>query len=235
MVVQRNLLISLLKLTRRGSVLLELLQKDAKTTKNITQATLRKLEEEALIRRNKNGIEADSYSRIKIATKAISMGADVEYVSNLLQWQEFEGIAAIALERNGYKVTRNLRFKHMARKWEIDVVGCLKPLIVCIDCKHWRRGTAQSVVRRITESQVERTRALADVLPDVTLNIEGSKWEKAKFLPAILTLMPTSFKFYDKVPIVPVLQLQDFLSQLPVYVESLKYILKYFNHLNQDF
>ena len=235
MVIERNLLISLLKLTRRGSVFPEQLQKDAKTTKNITRETLEKLQKEAIILLNKNGIEADSYSRIKLATKAISMGADVEYVSNLLHWQEFEGIAAIALERNGYKVTRNLRFKHMAKKWEIDVVGCLKPLIVCIDCKHWRRGTAPSAVRRITESQVERTRALADVLPDISLNIEGSKWNKAKFLPAVLTLMPTSFKFYDKVPIVPVLQLQDFLSQLPAYIESLKYMLKYFNHLNQDF
>ena len=153
----------------------------------------------------------------------------------MLRWQEFEGIAAIALERNGYIVEKNVRFKHVARKWEIDIVGCRKPLVICIDCKHWRRGTAPSAVRRITEAQVERTRALAEVLPSVSLVLECSKWEKAKFLPAILTLMPASFKFYDKVPIVPVLQLQDFLSQLLAYTESLKYFLKHFNHLHHDF
>ncbi|HLE76095.1 MAG TPA: hypothetical protein VI864_08690, partial [Candidatus Bathyarchaeia archaeon] len=65
--------------------------------------------------------------------------------------------------------------------------------------------------------------------------IECAKWDKAKLVPAILVLLPGSFKFYDKVPIVPVLQLQDFLSQLPAYTESLKYFLKEFSHLRHDF
>jgi hypothetical protein len=82
---------------------------------------------------------------------------------------------------------------------------------------------------------VERTRALAESLPNVSLELECAKWDKAKFVPAILTLVPVSFKFYDKVPIVPVLQLQDFLSQLPAYTESLKYFSKEFNHLRHDF
>jgi hypothetical protein len=82
---------------------------------------------------------------------------------------------------------------------------------------------------------VERTRALAESLPNVSLELECGKWDKAKFIPAILTLMPVSFKFYDKVPIVPVLQLQDFLNQLPAYAESLKYFPKEFNHLRHDF
>ena len=235
MLVERDLLLSLLKLTKDGSILLELVKKDAKTTWSTTRKMLEKLQDEGIIHLDQNVVEADSYSRLKLAIKAVSMGADVEYVSKMLRWQEFEGIAAIALERNGYIVEKNVRFKHVARKWEIDIVGCRKPLVICIDCKHWRRGTAPSAVRRITEAQVERTRALAEVLPSVSLVLECSKWEKAKFLPAILTLMPASFKFYDKVPIVPVLQLQDFLSQLLAYTESLKYFLKHFNHLHHDF
>ena len=235
MVVERDLLISLLKLTKDESVLLELVKRDAKTTLSITRKMLEKLQNEGMIYLNQNKVEADSYGRLKLAIKAVSIGADVEYVSNMLSWQEFEGIAAIALEKNGYTVAKNVRFKHTARKWEIDIVGCLKPLVICIDCKHWRRGTAPSAVRRITEAQVERTRALAEALPSVSLKLECAKWKKAKFIPAILTLMPVSFKFYDKVPIVPVLKLQDFLSQLPAYTESLKYFLKYFNHLRHDF
>ena len=235
MLVERDLLLSLLKLTKDGSILLELVKKDAKPTWSTTRKMLEKLQDEGIIHLDQNVVEADSYSRLKLAIKAVSMGADVEYVSKMLRWQEFEGIAAIALERNGYIVEKNVRFKHVARKWEIDIVGCRKPLVICIDCKHWRRGTAPSAVRRITEAQVERTRALAEVLPSVSLVLECSKWEKAKFLPAILTLMPASFKFYDKVPIVPVLQLQDFLSQLLAYTESLKYFLKHFNHLHHDF
>jgi hypothetical protein len=43
--------------------------------------------------------------------------------------------------------------------------------------------------------------------------------------------MPSSYKFFDNVPVVPVLQLQDFLTQLPAYIESLKYFTKEFSHL----
>ncbi len=235
MIVERDLLISLLKLTKDRSVLLEDVKKDAKLTSGIVRNLLEKLQNEGIVYVNQDTVEADSYSRLKLAVKAVAMGADVEYVSNMLSWQEFEDISAVALEKNGYSVAKNMRFKHAARKWEIDIVGCRKPVAICIDCKHWRRGTSPSALRRITEAQVERTRALADVLPNVSLELECTKWNKTKFIPAILTLMPVSFKFYDKVPIVPVLQLQDFLSQLPAYTESLKYFLKTFNHLSHDF
>jgi hypothetical protein len=92
-----------------------------------------------------------------------------------------------------------------------------------------------SALKKIAEAQVERTRALAESLPNISLEIECAKWNKAKLVPAILVLMPGSFKFYDKVPIVPVLQLQDFLNQLPAYIESLKYFPKEFGHLCHDF
>lgn len=235
MAVERDLLISLLKLTKSGSVLIEHAKSDAKTTTGIVMNLLEKLQNEGLVYLNQDAVEADGYSRLKIAVKAIGMGADVEYVSNMLSWQEFEDITAVALERNGYVTAKNVRFKHTARKWEIDIVGCRKPIVICIDCKHWRRGTAPSAVRRIAEAQVERTRALSDALLNVALGLECAKWDKAKFVPAILTLMPVSFKFYDKVPIVPVLQLQDFLSQVLAYTEELKYFLKEFSHLRHDF
>lgn len=234
MVVERDLLLSLLKLTKDGPVLVEHVKSDAKTTLSIARKLLEKLQNEDLVYLRQGTVEADSYRRLKLAVKAIALGADVENVSNMLRWQEFEDIAAVALERNGYAVAKNVRFKHAGRKWEIDLVGCRKPLVICIDCKHWRHGTSPSALKRIAEAQVERTRALTESLPNVSLELECTKWDKAKFAPAILTLMPVSFKFYDKVPIVPVLQLQDFLSQLPAYTESLKYFLKEFNHLGHD-
>jgi Holliday junction resolvase-like predicted endonuclease len=180
-------------------------------------------------------IEVDGGCRLKLAVKAVALGADVERISGFLRWQEFEDIAAIALERNGYIVAKNTHFKYAGRKWEIDIIGCKKPLAICIDCKHWRHGLSPSALKKIAEAQVERTRALAESLPNISLEIECAKWNKAKLVPAILVLMPGSFKFYDKVPIVPVLQLQDFLNQLPAYIESLKYFPKEFGHLCHDF
>ena len=235
MSVERNLIISLLKLTKEGPVLIESVNKDAHIPSAVAIKLLEKLQNEGLIYLKQDSIEIDSNSRLKLAIKAASLGADVEHISNLLCWQEFEEIAALALKNNGYIVENNVRFKHAGRKWEIDVVSCRKPLVICIDCKHWQRGMAPSTLKRIVDSQVNRTIALADSLPSINLKLECTKWDKAKFVPSVLSLIPGTFKFYDKVPVVPVLQLQDFINQLPAYTESLKFFVKTFNSLSHDF
>ena len=232
MVVERNLIISILKLTRNGPTSLEDAKKDSRLPSDTLIELLEKLQTEDLLKLNGNNVEADSAIRLKLAVKAVSLGADVEAVSGFLGWQEFESIAATALKNNGYAVLQNLHFKHAARKWEIDVVGCRKPLVICLDCKDWHRGLSPSAIRRIVEAQVERARALADALPNVSIGIECAKWSRATFVPAILVLLPSRFKFCDGVPIVPVLQLQDFLNQLPLELESLKYFQKEFTHLS---
>jgi Holliday junction resolvase-like predicted endonuclease len=233
--VERNLIISLLKLTKEGPVLIESVNKDARIPSAVALKLLGKLQNEGLIYLKTDSIEVDSNSKLKLAVKAASLGADVEHISNLLCWQEFEEIAALALKNNGYIVENNVRFKHAGHRWEIDVVGCRKPLVICIDCKHWQRGMAPSVLKRIVDSQVERTKALVDSLPNIALKLECTKWKKAKFIPSVLSLISGTFKFYDKVPVVPVLQLQDFINQLPAYTESLKLFPKTFNSLSHDF
>jgi Holliday junction resolvase-like predicted endonuclease len=234
MAVERELLISILKLTKNGSVLIENVKKDSRVTFSIAVKLLENLQNEGAIYLKNDAVETDSYGRLKIAIKALAHGADVETVSNLLRWQEFEEIAAVALERNGYIVAKNVRFKHEGRRWEIDVVGCKKPIVLCIDCKHWHHGMSPSALKRIAEAQAQRTRALADSLPSASLKIECVKWKGAKFVPAILSLIHGRFKFYDQVPIVPVLQLQDFLNQLPAYTDSLKTFSTIFRHLPHD-
>jgi len=235
MSVERNLIISLLKLTKKGSVLTENVNRDARILSATSRKLLKKLQNEGLVYLRQGSVEVESNGRLKLAVKAASLGADVEYISNLLCWQEFEEITALALKNNGYLVSNNVRFKNAARKWEIDVVGCKKPLVVCIDCKHWQHAIAPSALKRIVDSQVERTRALADSLPNIALKLECTKWSEAKFIPCILSLMPSPFKFYNQVPIVPILQLQDFLNQLPAYIGSIKFFPKTFNSLSYNF
>jgi len=230
-VIEKALIMSILKLTKNGPASPESINKDAKLPFDVASELLRKFQTDGMVYLCGDNVGADTGSRLKLAVRAVALGADIERVSDFLRWQEFEDIAAIALERNGYFVAKNVRFKHAGRRWELDIVGCRKPLVLCVDCKHWRHGVKPSALRKIAEAQVERARALADVLPSVTLKVECAKWNKAKFAPVILSLIPSSFKFYNNVPVVPVLQLQDFLIQLPLHVESLKYFVKEFNHL----
>ncbi len=235
MSVERNLLISLLKLTKEGPALVESVKREAKIPSTVTLDLLEKLQKENLIYLKPSSIEINGGSRLKLAIKASQLGADIEQISDLLCWQEFEEIAALALKNNGYVVQNNVRFKHNEKRWEIDVVGCKKPLVVCIDCKHWQRAIAASALKKIVDLQIQRTHALADSLPNINIKLECTRWEKAKFIPTVLSLIPSSFKFYEKVPVVPVLQLQDFIHQLVAYTEMLKFFPKTFKTLSQDF
>ena len=231
MVVERDLLISLLKLTKDGPVLVETVNNDAKIASDIVIKLLESLQKQGLVYLKNGFLKVDSDGRLMLAAKSVAMGADIERVSAFFSWQEFEEIATLALEKNGYAAVKNVRFKNEGKRWEIDAVGCRKPLVLCVDCKHWRRGLKQSMLRRIVDAQVKRTRALLNTLPAVSLKLECTKWKKAKFVPVILSLIPSNLKFYRDVPVVPILQLQDFLIQLPVQIESLKYFTKNFSHL----
>jgi Holliday junction resolvase-like predicted endonuclease len=223
MSIERELIISLLKLTREGSVSHELINKEAKIPLQIGEELLQRLQNDGLVYVREGLVEADSVQRLKLAVRAVELGADVERVSSALEWQEFENMAAVALERNGYDVQRNLRFKHAGRKWEVDVVGCKKPVVMSIDCKHWRHGMSPSVLKKIAEEQRERTKALADSLPNPAVKIKFASWEMVILIPAVLSLTVGRSKLCDGVPVVPVLQLQDFVSQVPVYVNSLEH------------
>lgn len=226
MSIERELVISILKLTKNGPIATEVVTKDAKIPSAIAEDLFKKLQNDGLLYLQNKVVDVDSLKRLKLAVHAIELGGDLERVSGFLDWKEFENIAAIAFERNDYRVTRNLRFKHAGRRWEIDVVGCKKPMIVCVDCKHWHHGMYPSAIRRIVEEQVERTSALGESLPKLTEKIGCVSWNRVKLVPAILSLITVRSKFYDNIPIVHVLQLQDFISQLPAYANSLKHFSK---------
>ena len=231
MIVERNLIMSLLKLTKDGPVLIEIVKKDSRITSDIAIKLLEKLQKECLIYLSNDKVEASNEGRLLLAVKAASLGMDVEQVSSFLPWQEFESIATLALKNNGYEIAKNVRFKHAGRRWEIDVVGCRKPLVVCVDCKHYHHGLSPSALKKIADAQVERAKALAETLPSVALKVDCTKGMRAKFVPVVLSLLPASFRFCGNVPIVPVLQLQDFLNQLPEYAHSLTCFQKVFQHL----
>jgi Holliday junction resolvase-like predicted endonuclease len=224
--IERDLIISLLKLTGEGYVSKEIVKKDAKLPSETAENLLRRLQNDKLIYLQKDIVEVNSLQRLKLAVHAVGSGGDIEGISGFLQWKEFEGIAAIAFERNGYGVRRNLRFKHARRRWEIDIVGFKQPIVMCVDCKHWHHGMSPSVLKKVVEKQVERTSALAESLPNPAVKAEFVSWDYVKFTPAILSLVTGRFKFYHKVPIVAVLQLQDFLNQLPAYADMLKNFTK---------
>jgi len=221
MSIEKEMIIALLGETQNGPVSHETIKKHAKMPQQVAEKLLQTLQKAGLVYVNQDSVEVNTLQRFRLATRALSLGADMERVSSFLQWQEFETMAALALEQNRYEIIQNLRFKYNGRRWEIDVVGCAKSMILCIDCKHWHHALSLSALERIAVEQVKRTKALADSSPNPAFKSINGYFEGAKIVPIVLTLMDCRFKFYENVPIVPILQIQDFLNQLPEYIERI--------------
>lgn len=226
-----SLSLSILKTTKEGKVLVEDLKKGAKIPSTAMAKILEEFRSEGIINVRDNFVEANSIGRLKLAVKAAMSGIPIDQISNFLQWQEFEDITAFVLKENGYYIKTNVRFKHANRRWEIDVIGCKSPLVVCIDCKHWQRAISPSALHRIAKDQADRTRAFAESLPKPSLQLQCCRWKKAKFVPILISLIPNTQKFHDNVPIVPILQIQDFISQIPLEIQTVKHFSKAFNNL----
>lgn len=206
---------SVLRLTESGPVTKDLLRKHARLDSALLSKTLTKLSDNGLVELKQNLIEVSSSQRVNLAFRAVMLGDDLEKTCRYLRWSEFEGVTAEALQVNGFKVSRNLRFKHRGKRWEMDVIGFKEPLIACIDCKHWRKRLNQSGLVKAVEAQVERTEAFGNALPGYRKKARLSEWKTATLVPLVLSLVSGSQRFHNNVPIVSILQLQDFINTLP--------------------
>ena len=224
---EKQVITTVLRLTQTGPVTRDLLRKHTRLDTALQNKTLTKLSEDGLLKLRHNLIETSSSQRVNLAFRAIMQGEDLEKTCRFLKWTEFEGVTAEALQVNEFKVLRNLRFKHRGKRWELDVVGFKEPLIVCIDCKHWGKRLNQAGLIKAVEVQVERTKAFADALPNYWKKTGLNKWKTALLVPLVLSLISGSVKLHNNVPIVAILQLQDFINILPFEAHLL-------THFNQQ-
>lgn len=220
--MQANLLISIVKLTSRKTATLEQVALDAHLPTTVTRESLKDLASLDLITLKDNGIESTGTQRLELIIEAVKLGADIERACRFLGWQEFENFTIIALEYNLFKTLKHFRFKRANRRWEIDILGLKEPLILSIDCKHWKRSWQRTATMRIVDTQIKRTHAFSQALPELKNKIAIEKWNKIEILPIILTLGATPLKFYKQVPIVPILQFRNFINELPTLVNCLK-------------
>ena len=224
MAPERDVLISLLKLTRTGPVSRAFFVKATRVSDDVIEKALAKFAKMSLFEEHEEIIEVSPSQRVKMSIHALRLGADLERVCVFLSWAEFEMMAGQAFETNGYSVVRNLHFRHGRNRWEMDVLGLKNPLIICADCKHWRHGWRSAATVKAVEAQVERTKALAEVLPSIVQKVGLEGWRSATLVPLVLSLLPGPHRFYNTVPVVPILQLQDFISEVLVEIDSLLHI-----------
>ena len=148
--------------------------------------------------------------RLQTALFAINLGADVEDVSEYLDWKDFESLTGIILEVKDFEVTKNLILTKP--RMEIDVIGRKMDIALLIDCKHWK-NMGKSALDEIVEKQIERVKHFVSV-------------ENISALPVIVTLHQETIQFIGNVPIVPIMKLSSFLDEFVGNLDSLKSIEK---------
>jgi Holliday junction resolvase-like predicted endonuclease len=227
MIVEREILIAVLKSTRNGPIEYSLVGKNARIPAQTAKTFLEKLADNGLVKWRGKILEVSPTQRVTIAVQALKLGADSERVCRLLEWKEFESITTETFEVYDYRVKKNFRFKGKnGRRWEIDLVACKHPIIASLDCKHWTRKWTRAPIIKIVRQHVERTKAFVDVLPDLYTRIKLGGWKHVIVIPIILSLLPSPFKFYRDTPVVSVLQLQGFLNELPAHIDTLTHFPK---------
>jgi hypothetical protein len=235
MSAEREVLVTVLKLTKAGPIESSLVGRDARIPSKASESLLKKIAEAGLVNRKGEILEASPDQRVGMAVQALRLGADFERVCGLLEWREFENITTTAFEIYDYRVVKNLRFKETSgKRWEIDLLACKQPQIVSVDCKHWRHNWTRAPIITAVEQHVARTKALAEALPNLYTKIGLDGWKHAIVVPIVLSFLPSLFKFHHGTPIVPVLKLQSFLNEIPAHVGSLTCFLQKTTKVNRE-
>jgi len=219
--IEREILAALLKKTMDYcQTKIEDISREVRIPSEPALEVLGKFLKEGLLKIRGNEIIVNEEQRLKIAVKAVSLGSDIERIARSLTWSEFEKLSMLAFEANDFTVKTNFHFTWQEKKWEIDIIGLKKPIVISADCKRWRQKWSGAASIRAVENQIERTRALAEASKNIMNKVGVDGWEYAYFIPIVLSLLPSQHKFYERTPIVPILQLKDFLQNIMVYIND---------------
>ena len=155
-------------------------------------------------------VSFDQLDKMRTAMLALKMGVDVEDLSGILGWKDFELLATNILDASGYVAHHGFRLKKP--RMEIDIVGIKDGMALLIDCKHWKRSSP-SEMARFASMQVKRAEAFVRASKQVRFAV-----------PAILTLHLESITFADDVPVIPIIKLRSFLNEVQGYLNEIKVV-----------
>ncbi len=177
------------------------------TNKEMIKSILDNLMQNGIGKYDEGQIYFKDSDKLKTSIIAISMGAPIEEISRMLEWQDFESLAAEVLEKRDFETTKNVILTKP--RMQIDVIGIKSGVAILVDCKHWNNMT-QSALEEAVKKQVIRTKHYI------------SKEKVRGAIPAIVTLYQHDVQFIDKVPIIPIHQLDSFCDEFYGNLEELQ-------------
>ena len=215
-------LLALLGGTRNGTISVGSLSEEIGVSSEMVEERLASLVGKDLVT-NFDGthIDVTEGQRLHLATYAIKEGVDIERVCAVLGWAEFEDLVAFALYHREFEVKKHFRVKQVMKRYEIDLVGLKEPLVLSIECKHWKRSWRRAATIDVINTQIKRTKALVQSIPEPKDKLGVGKWHEVNFIPLVLTLSNTPIKIYEGVPVVPIFKFNTFLDEMLTNLDEL--------------
>jgi hypothetical protein len=177
------------------------------TSQELAMEILENFMQNSIGRYEDGQIYFEETDKLKTSILAINMGAAIDEVSRLLEWQDFESLAAEVLEKRDFETIKNVILTKP--RMQIDVVGIKSDVAILIDCKHWN-NMSQSALQSAVKKQIQRTKQYL------------SKEKIRAAIPAIVTLYQHDLQFIDRVPIIPIHQLDSFCEEFYGNLEKLQ-------------
>ncbi len=160
-----------------------------------------------------------------------TLALDIRTLSELINYDAFEGLVSEILSKNNYFTIKNFRFSDRSnfksvtaqKKYEIDIVGINSKYVLLIDAKQWKRKDSFSAINKAADLQYRRALALKknpEVFSRIIQDLLGTKIDLKKRLPLLLvpmmvTLEDNSYKINsNQIPLVSIYELNSFLNEL---------------------
>ncbi len=183
-----------------------------------------------------------SINKILFVMESIKvLNLDIKSVAELLDFTGFELLINKILSRNNFKVLNNFRFsdksnfkyKTSQKRYEIDVIGLNRNIILLIDAKQWKRKDTYSSMNKAANLQYQRIIAL-EKNPDafsklihslLGINPNLKNYLPFNLIPIMVTLEDNFNKLNDnQVPLVSIYYFNTFLQELHKYLQYYKII-----------
>jgi len=138
-------------------------------------------------------------------------GMEIEKVSKVLDWRDFERLCSGVFRAKGYQVRQNILLRKP--RAQVDIFAISDGISLAVDCKHWGRSAGYSGLARLVEAQKSRAKRLRESLDKI-----------GPIAVVILVLIDTRARFVDGGAIVPVFALGDFLDNVDAFRDELEVV-----------
>jgi len=127
---------------------------------------------------------------------------DLEQVSKEAVWQNFEVLVGFIFEANDFQVNVNKVRTFNKKRRQYDVIAKKNNRTYLVECKKWSGNRYRlSALKKAIQQHKERTEFYRNLTEE-------------NLIPIIVTFIEEDIKFYEGMPIIPILRLNSFISEI---------------------